>query len=43
MVFVSGFVFEFDLFSLFYLICDIDYFKVVIVGLVGEKFGGFVE
>lgn len=40
---VSGFVPQFDLFSLPYLIRDTDHFKAVVSGPVGEKFSGFAE
>jgi len=40
---VSGFVSEFDLFSLPYLIRDTDHFKAVVAGPVGEQFGGLAE
>ena len=40
---VSGFVPEFDLFSLPYLIRDTDHFTKVVSGPVGETFGGLIE
>lgn len=40
---VSGFVPEFDLFSLPYLIRDTDHFKKVVSGPVGAKFGEMIE
>ena len=40
---VSGFVPEFDLFSLPYLIRDTDHFKKVVSGPVGRKFGELIE
>ena len=40
---VSGFVGEFDLFSLPYLIRDTDHFKAVVSGPVGAKFGELAE
>ena len=40
---VSGFVPEFDLFSLPYLIRDTDHFKKVVSGPVGAKFGELIE
>ena len=40
---VSGFVPEFDLFSLPYLIRDTDHFTKVVSGPVGDKFGELIE
>ncbi len=40
---VSGFIPEFDLFSLPYLIRDTDHFKKVVSGPVGEKFNALAE
>ncbi len=40
---VSGFVPEFDLFSLPYLIRDTEHFKKVVSGPVGKKFGELLE
>ncbi len=40
---VSGFIPEFDLFSLPYLIRDTEHFKAVVSGPVGEKFGALAE
>ena len=40
---VSGFIPEFDLFSLPYLIRDTDHFKAVVTGPVGEKFSELAE
>lgn len=40
---VAGFIPEFDLFSLPYLIRDTDHFKAVVSGPVGKKFGELAE
>lgn len=40
---VAGFVPEFDLFSLPYLIRDTDHFKAVVAGPVGEQFNALAE
>jgi len=40
---VSGFVSEFDMFSLPYLIRDTDHFKKVVSGPVGAEFGNLIE
>ncbi len=40
---VAGFIPEFDLFSLPYLIRDTDHFKKVVSGPVGEKYGKLAE
>lgn len=40
---VSGFIPEFDLFSLPYLIRDTDHFKAVVSGPVGAKYSGLAE
>ena len=40
---VAGFIPEFDLFSLPYLIRDTDHFKAVVAGPVGDNFGALAE
>lgn len=40
---VSGFIPEFDLFSLPYLLRDTDHFKAVVAGPVGKKYGELAE